>query len=133
MDFEQIDSITFTAYFEDFDDMAKVATKGISFFNNTFDVLVKEANCEWDTHKVTFILRSHSYSISNVENRMKGTGNSVEWKNREFKILWKKIKKAESYHTANSEQELREQYKDSIACLCNHQDEEFKIDRIISV
>ena len=132
MNFEQINKTTFKTHFSGLDDMGKVAMEGISFFNNTFDVLVKEANCEWDEHKITFVLREESYSAENVEIRIRGSKNSVEWIDRTFKISWKKTVTAESFHTANSEQELREQYKDSVACVCNREDGEFEIDKITS-
>ena len=132
MNFEQINGTTFKTRFSGLDDMGKVAMEGISFFNNTFDVLVKEANCEWDEHKVTFILREESYSAEDVEVRLRGSKNSVEWQERGYKILWKKANTAESYHTASSVEELKRQYKNSVACMCNHKEGKYEIESIIA-
>lgn len=133
MEFRQIDSVTFETRFDDLNEMGKIAEEGITFFNYTFAELVKDVNCNWDTHQITFILRGDSYSTDEINVRIDGTKNSVMWQEKDYKIVWKKTMRAESYHCAGSEEQLRKQYKDHEAVMCNIDTGKYEIDQIIAI
>lgn len=79
MKFEQINKLMYQTDFNDLGDMGEVSVKGIRFFNEVFGELVREARCDWDTKKVTFFLRNQGTSVKEIEDRLRGTENSVKW------------------------------------------------------
>ena len=62
---------------------------------------------------------------------MKGSANYVAWKVQLYKILWKRKGVAESYHSATSVEELKKDYKDKVAFLCNEKDSDWEMDKIV--
>ena len=130
MQFRQVSDTEFTTHFSNVSDMGENSSEGIRFFNQYYETLVKHISVNWDEKTITFTVLDRDRKTQDVEDRMRGTEHSILWTQKSYVITWKKEDTAKSFHSATTEKELREQYKDSVAYLCNYEKGEYEIDRI---
>ena len=131
MEFTEIGKNLFTTPFCGITQLGENVIKGINFFNNTFGNIVTKISAVWADDVIVFTVSPFYKNTTTINRNAKSDGNKVFWQENSYEIIWKETNTAKSYHTAISEGDLREEYKNKVACLCRETSGKWKIDRII--
>ena len=122
----------FTVGFNSLNEMGEVQVEAIRFINECFNVCVRKVRVDLPAYRMQLTLETPNRSLSEIQDSVRGrTDFKVVWKQKDYKMIWKRKQVAESYHSANSIEELKEQYSDRVASLCNMEYEgEWVIDKV---
>ncbi len=128
----EIRSTELTTGYNSLEDMANIQNDVIRFVNYCLGVCVIRIDIQLRDYRIHFFLdRESPYTPEQLQVKIAEQNEfKMTFMPKGYKISWKKVYTAESFHKATSVEELKEQYKYSSACKCNNVEGKWVIDKI---